>query len=153
MRTIRPIASFRVAALALLAAFLAAPGYASDPPAAPLPAWEQLSTAQREQLIAPMRGRWNAEPEQRARMLQHARRWQQMTAEQRQEARHGMGRWEHMNPEQRNQMRALFQRMRSLAPEQRTALKQQWQQMTPEQRRAWVDANAPKARPLPPPPK
>ena len=152
MRTARlhPTASWRhVAALALLAAFSAAPVFASEPPAATLPAWDQLSTAQREQLTAPVRERWDAEPEQRARMLQHAQRWQQMTPEQRKGARHGMRRWEHLNPEQRTQMRALFERMRGLAPEQRIALKRQWKQMTPEQRRALVQENPPKSEPQP----
>ncbi len=153
MRTARPhpFAPYRAAMLALLAAFLTAPAFASDPAAPTLPAWDQLSAAQREQLIAPVRERWNAEPAQRGRMLQHAQRWQQMTPEQRQEAHHGMRRWEHLNPEQRVQMRALFERMRGLPPEQRSALKQQWKQMTPEQRRAWVQANPPKPRPMPPP--
>ena len=67
----------RALALCLLLA-VAAPALAADP-AAPLPAWEQLSAAQREQLIAPMRERWNAEPAQRARMLNHAQRWKQMS--------------------------------------------------------------------------
>lgn len=146
-----PFPSYRSALLALLAALSSAPALASDPPAATLPGWDQLSTAQREQLIAPVRERWNAEPEQRTRMLHHAQRWQQMTPEQRREARHGMQRWEHLNPEQRTQMRALFERMRGLDPEQRRALRQRWKQMTPEQQRAWVEANPPRARPLPPP--
>ena len=121
LRTARfhPIASCRIALLALLAAFSTAPAFASDPPAATLPAWEQLSAAQREQLIGPVRERWNAEPAQRARLLRHAQRWQQMTPDQRQHARHGMQRWERLNPDQRTQMRALFERMRGLPPEQR----------------------------------
>lgn len=153
MRTARPTpsASCRLAVLVVLAAFSVAPALASNPPAAVLPAWEQLSAAQREQLIAPVRERWNAEPARRARMLQHAQRWQQLSPDQRREARHGLQRWEHLNPEQRHQMRALFERMRALDPQQRRALKQRWRQMTPEQQRAWVKANPPTARPLPPP--
>ena len=142
-------ASRRIALLALLAAAFTTPAFASDPPSAALPAWEQLSAAQREQLIAPVRERWNAEPEQRARMLRHAQRWQQMTPGQRREARHGMRRWEHLNPEQRTQMRALYERMRGLTPEQRSALKRQWKQMTPEQRSDWVQANPPRPQPAP----
>ena len=153
MRTARlhPIASRRIALLALLAAFAIGPALASDPPAQALPAWEQLTAAQREQLIAPVRERWNSEPAQRARLLQHAQRWQQLTPDQRRHARHGMQRWEHLNPEQRTRMRALYERMRGLDPDQRRALKLRWKQMTPEQQRAWVEANPPKARPLPPP--
>lgn len=153
MRTTRlhPIAFRRIALLALLGAFAIAPAMASDPPAQELPAWDQLSAAQRELLIAPVRDRWNAEPTQRARLLKHAQRWQQLTPDQRRHARHGMQRWEHLNPEQRTQMRALYERMRGLDPDQRRALKLRWKQMTPEQQRAWVEANPPKARPLPPP--
>lgn len=145
MRTAQSLlfASHRVALLALLAAFSTTPVIASNPTPETLPAWARLSAAQREQLIAPVRERWNSEPAHRARMLHHAQRWQQMTPEQRRHAHHGMRRWEHMSPEQRAQMRALFERMRSLPQQQRGELKQQWKQMTPEQRKAWVQQNAP----------
>lgn len=137
-------------ALVMLGLLPAAPAFAANPPAAPLPAWEQLSPAQREQLIAPVRQRWNAEPAQRQHMLERARRWQQMTPDQRQHARHGMRRWEHLDPAQREQMRALFENMRGLPPEQRATLKQRWKRMTPEQRRAWVQEHPPKAPTLSP---
>lgn len=139
-------------ALALLAS--AIPAFAADPadpPAGTLPAWEQLTPAQREMLIAPVRERWNTQPDERARMLERAQRWQQMTPEQRKRARHGMQRWEHMSPEQREQMRALYAKMSTLDGEQRKALKAQWRAMTPDQRRAWVKAN-PAPADLPPPP-
>jgi hypothetical protein len=148
MRTVSPLSRMtRVAAvLALLVA--ASPVFAADPPkdagtvpAKPLPAWEQLTPAQREQLIAPVRERWNNQPEERQRMLERAERWQEMTPEQRKQARHGMKRWEHMSPEQREQMRALYAKMRGMDETQRAALKAQFRAMTPEQRRAWVQAN------------
>ena len=135
--------------LALLAS--AIPAVAADPPASALPAWEQLTPAQRETLIAPVRERWNTQPDERARMLERAQRWQQMTPEQRKRARHGMQRWEHMSLEQREQMRALYAKMSTLDQEQRKALKAQWREMTPDQRRAWVKAN-PAPADLPPPP-
>ncbi len=122
---------------------LAAGDQSSNPATVSLPAWEHLTSAQREQLITPIRERWNAEPEKRQRMLDHAQRWHEMTPEQRKRAHHGMQRWQHMNPEQRTQMRALYDRMKSLPPEQRRALKADWRQMTAEQRRAWVQANPP----------
>ncbi|MEG3191107.1 DUF3106 domain-containing protein [Lysobacter sp. D1-1-M9] len=131
----------RVAALLALMA-VGLPGLAT-PPSAPLPAWEQLDQARREQLITPIRDRWNAEPDQRERMLQHAQRWREMTPEQRERAHHGMQRWHGMNREQREQMRALYAKMQGLAPEQRRALKTRWKQMTTEQRRNWVQANRP----------
>ncbi|HCT24840.1 MAG TPA: hypothetical protein DIW85_01375, partial [Stenotrophomonas sp.] len=53
-------------------------------PAAPLPAWEQLSEAQRDSLLAPLRDRWNgADAGQRQRMLSHGQRWQSMSPEER----------------------------------------------------------------------
>jgi hypothetical protein len=153
MRTSRlfQLPSRRVALLAIVVALSTTPAFASDQPPPSLPAWDQLSAAQREQLIAPVRERWNAEPAERARMLQHAQRWRQMTPEQRQHARHGLRRWEHLSPDQRTQMRALFETSRGMTPQQREAFKQRWEQMTPEQRRAWVQAHQPKTQPLPPP--
>ena len=121
----------------------APPALAATPE--PLPAWDQLSEAQREQLIAPIRERWNADPAQRQQLLERARRWQQMPAEQRRRAHHGMKRWEHMTPEQRAQTRALYLQTRSMDPAAREAFKVKWRAMTPAQRKAWVEANPPPA--------
>ena len=106
-----------------------------------MPAWEQLSPTQRDLLVAPIRERWNANPDTRGRMFEHAQRWRQLTPEQRQTAHNGLGRWEKMPPDQRQTMRGLFQKMHDMTPEQRRALRQQWRGMTPEQRRAWIQAN------------
>lgn len=106
-----------------------------------LPAWDQLTPAQREQLIAPTRERWNAEPGQRAELLERAQRWQQMTPEQRRHAHRGVKRWRHMSDEQRAEARALYARMRSLDEDQRSALKARWRTMTEAQRKAWVEAH------------
>jgi len=126
---------------------LAAPVFAQQTAApAPAPAqWEQLSPAERDVLIAPIRDRWNnADADQRRRMLDHARRWMTMTPEQREAAHKGMRRWDHLSPDQRDQARELFERMRSMPPEERHALKEKWHDMTPEQRKAWLDAHPPK---------
>ena len=42
---------------------------------ASLPDWDRLSPAQREAIVAVVRERWNGNPGQRARMLQHAWAW------------------------------------------------------------------------------
>jgi hypothetical protein len=145
-----PIRLARATALALLFLVGGAPALAVDQAAATqssLPPWEQLTPAQREQLIAPTRERWNsASPEHRQRMFDHARRWQTMSPEDRKRAHRGMRRWEHMSPEKREEMRVLFEKMRTLPPEQRTALKQQWRAMTPEQRKAWLEQNEAKRK-------
>lgn len=123
-----------------------APAAMAGSPTATLPAWEQLSQAQREQLAAPIRERWNAEPGKRQRMLEHAQRWEAMTPEQRGKARHGMNRWQHLTPVQREQMRALYAAMRDLSEAERRELKARWKRMSAEQRRQWVQSNPPKAQ-------
>lgn len=112
-----------------------------------LPEWDQLTPAQRETLIAPVRDRWNSSsPERRLRNYEHARSWQQMTPEQREQARRGMHRFENMSPDQRRDAQALFDKMRGMDKDQRQQLREQWNRMSPEQRRQWVQANPPAAR-------
>ncbi len=112
---------------------------------APLPAWDQLSNEQRELLLAPVRERWNrSDADKRAHMLEHARRWHSMSPEQREHARHGMKRWRDLPPEKRHQARALFEHTRAMPEADRKAMIQRWKAMTPEQRKAWVDAHPPR---------
>lgn len=134
----------------VLAALLPCAAMAASPPpaeaedtATPMPAWEQLTQAQRDALIAPLRARWNDNPERRSRMYEHAQRWQGMTPEQRKRAHRGMKRWKHMDPEQRTQARALFHKMHGMSKEDRNELRKRWHAMTPEQRRQWVEQNPP----------
>lgn len=155
------------ACLLALAALLPAAAHAQAANGAapqPLPPWEQLTPAQREELTAPLRERWNANPDERARMLERARRWRAMPPEQRKRAHRGMHRWEHMDPVKRAQMRILFERTRGLpkaqrreamvlframlpmSPEEREQLKQRWQKMTPEEREQWMREHAPRRK-------
>jgi hypothetical protein len=138
--------------LPLVLLLLAGNALAQSMPAQPLPDWDKLTPQQRDVLISQVRERWNSDPEQRPRMLEHAQRWKDMSPEQRKQARKGMHRFEGMNPQQREEARVLFEQMKKLSPEQRDRLRQDWQQMTPEQRRAWVEKRAPKD-PAPPPTK
>ena len=111
------------------------------------PEWDQLTPTQRDALIAPLRERWNRNPDERARMAERAQRWTSMPREQRDRAGHGMQRWEHMSPEQRSEARALFHAMRGMDKEQRKAFMAQWRQKTPQQKTAWLKAHpAPERR-------
>ena len=111
------------------------------------PEWDQLTQAQRDALVAPLRERWNRNPDERARMAERAQRWQSMPRDQRDRARHGMQRWEHMSPEQRGEARALFHAMRGLDKEQRKAFMAEWRQKTPQQKADWLKAHpAPEKR-------
>ena len=141
---------------------LATPALAQQ--SAPPPGnWERLDAAQRELLLQPVRDRWNAaDPEQRQRMLDHARRWRDMPEGERDNARIGMKRFHRLSPEQQAQMRvlfaktrdmnrqqrretfALFHAMREMTASQRQALRDRWARMTPEQRKAWMRENAPR---------
>lgn len=146
MKTVLP----RSLALGLL--LLAGNALAQSAPAQSLPDWDKLTPQQREALIAPVRERWNSDPDDRPRLLEHAQRWKSMTPEQRQQARKGMRRFEGMTPRQREEARVLFIRMKDLPPEQRRKLREDWKKMTPEQRRVWIQKNAPQETrpPLPP---
>lgn len=132
----------------LLLGGLSAIGLAAAQPGPALPEWDRLTPAQRDQLVAPIRERWNdADADKRRRMLGHAQRWQAMTPAEREHARHGMHSWKRLPPEQRDEARALYAKLRTLPEAERTALRERWQQMTPEQRRRWAQANpAPEPR-------
>lgn len=138
----------RFAILLLAASALTAPILALAQDAKPdtLPAWDQLTPAQRELLIAPVRDRWNREPERRPQLLEFAKRWQSMPPPQRDRARHGMQRWEAMTPEQRDQARALFHAMRGMDKDARRAFMDKWRQMTPQQQADWVRTHPAPAR-------
>ncbi|UNK58059.1 DUF3106 domain-containing protein [Pseudoxanthomonas daejeonensis] len=139
--------------LALLLPFAAiaqsaqAPRMPSEPAAATLPAWDQLTPDQREALIAPVRERWNDSPQERARMLDHARRWKTMPPEERERARRGMRRFEEMSPEQRERARAIFEQTRTMTPEQRQAFRDRWKKMSPEQRQEWLRSQPAPSKP------
>lgn len=126
----------------LLALAWALPAVADTPP----PEWDQLDAAQRDVLVAPLRERWDGNPDARQKMLERAERWRELTPEQRRRAHHGMDRWKHMTPEQRENARALYSHMRSLDPQARGELRRQWKQMSPEQRRAWAQEHPAPAR-------
>lgn len=120
----------------------AAPQSASVQPS--YPAWEALTPAQREVLIAPLRARWNDNPGQRAEMMERAQHWTAMSPAERNMAQRGMHRWEKLTPAQRDEAKQLYMRMKDMTPEARRALRNQWHAMTAEQRAAWLKANPPR---------
>jgi len=140
------ISLIRTTVFALSLAVMPMLAFAQATPAdAQYPEWDQLTPAQRDALVAPLRERWNTNPGERVRMLERAQRWQSMPREQRERARHGMQRWEGMSPEKRREARALFHAMRGMGPDQRKAFLADWRAKTPQQRSDWL-----KAHPLPP---
>lgn len=138
-----PILALALSALIPCATMASPPSAGAQDDATPMPAWDELTEAQRDALIAPLRARWDDNPDRRARMYEYAQRWHDMTPEQRKRARRGMKRWKHMDPEQRAQARALFHKMRGMSKEDRNELRKRWHAMTPEQRHQWVERNPP----------
>lgn len=135
---------FTVLGLALLPAFAFAQ---ARPATTQYPEWDKLTPAQREALVAPLRERWNSNPDDRARMVERAQRWKTMPRDQRDHARHGMQRWEGMSPEQRVEARALFHAMRGMEKPERKAFLAQWRQKTQQQKSEWLKAHpAPERR-------
>ncbi|WP_462115810.1 DUF3106 domain-containing protein, partial [Lysobacter xanthus] len=110
------IRSLVLAPLLLLAAALPAQAQVQAKSTATLPDWEHLTPAQREQLVAPLRDRWNANPDARTRMLGHAQRWSRMTPEQRGQARRGMERWQGMSPDEARTGATLGRPLSVVAP-------------------------------------
>lgn len=110
----------------------------------PLPEWNDLSRAQREQLSAPIRDRWNnSSQDERAGMLRHASRWQRMSPEDRERASQGVNRWQDLPPDKRYEMRALYHKLDTLSETERDAFRRRWRAMSEQQRREWVQANPP----------
>lgn len=150
----------RMIAIALLLALPPA-AMAQQADDAPLPAWEQLTPAQRDTLTAPLRERWDASPEDRRFMLERAQRWRELPAGQRHRAQRGMHRWERMAPARRMQMQVLFERTRGMGPAQRRetyalfrhmlqltpaereALRRRWAGLSAAEREAWLREHGP----------
>ena len=133
--------------LALLLAPILAMAQVKPATDAPMPEWDQLTSAQRNDLIAPLRDRWNNSPEERTRLYTRATRWKVMPADARERAHDGMQRWDKMSPEQRLQAQALFLAMRRMDAGERKTFLAKWHAMNPKQRNEWITAHpAPERR-------
>lgn len=157
----------RAFAIALLAGVLAAPAAAHGrgdgpphprPPAVPegvsVPAWAEL-TPKQQQALAPLRETWDTLPASRRLMaLERAERrarWEAMTPEQRERMREGMRNYRDLPPPLREKMRESMRAMRALPEADRKALRARWRQLSPEQRRAWLELGGPGIAPEPVP--
>lgn len=157
----------RAFAIALLAGALATPAAAHGrgddpshrrPPPVPegvsVPAWSDLSPKQ-QQALAPLRESWNTLPASRRVMaLERAERrarWEAMTPEQRERMREGMRNYRDLPPPLREKMRESMRVLHALPDAERKALRARWRQLSPEQRRAWLEAGGPGIAPEPKP--
>ena len=128
----------------------------SDPRPAPegvrVPSWAELSPAQKAGL-AHLEAHWDRMPaSRRVEALERFERRQHFLSlppEQRRALREGARHFHEMPPELRDRMRRSIRHVQSLPPEQQRALRRQWQALTPEQRRAWLEAGGPGLAPAP----
>jgi hypothetical protein len=113
------------------------------------PTWNQLD-AQQQTDLQPFADRWDRMPApRRLHILQRYQRWQRLPPEKREAMREGLANYQRMSPEQRQKIRRSMHVVRALPPDQQRALRQQWRAMTPEQRKAWLDAGGPGIAPPP----
>ncbi|HEX4853868.1 DUF3106 domain-containing protein [Arenimonas sp.] len=117
-----------------------------------VPDWNELSPAQQETL-ARLRDHWDQLPaSRRVRALEWVERkarWDAMTPEQREKLRAGARNFRDLPPELRDKMRASLQALRTLPAEEQRSLRKRWHDMSPEQRRAWLQTGGPAISPPP----
>lgn len=117
-----------------------------------VPTWDQLTPAQQKS-VERLRERWDTLPaSQRVMALERAERrarWAAMTPEQRERIREGMRNYRDLPPELRETMRESMRAMRALPEAERRELFAKWRALSPEQRRAWLEAGGPGLVPQP----
>lgn len=136
-------------ALALLLSSTASAMPGDVPAGVKVPAWSELDARQQTDL-ARFAGHWDQMPaSRRVQILERYERWKSMPDERREALRGGVQNFQEMSPEQRQKMRRSLQFIKTLPPPQQRALRERWQRMTPQQRRAWLDAGGPGIAPPP----
>lgn len=127
-------------------------GPVAMPEGVSVPNWDQLTPAQQKS-VERLRERWDTLPaSQRVMALERAERrarWEAMTPEQRERIREGMRNYRELPPELRETMRESMRAMRALPEPERKALLSKWRALSPEQRRAWLEAGGPGLVPQP----
>ena len=128
-------------------------GPAVVPEGVTVPDWDQLTPEQQARLQR-LRERWDQLPaSQRVLALERAERrarWEAMTPEQRERIREGMRNYRELPPELRERMRESMRAMRAMPEDERRALMARWRALSPQQRRAWLEAGGPGRVPQPP---
>ena len=123
---------------------------ATVPEGVQVPAWNELSPDQRRDL-AHLAQRWDQLPaSRRVAILERWQRWRALPPAQRETLRRGERNFRSMSPEMREQMRRSLAAVGRLPPEQQRRLRQLWRELTPEQRRRWLERGGPGLSPPPP---
>ena len=116
------------------------------PPPADVPRWADLSP-DRQQRLERLRDRWEAmPPAKRVRVLhrlQRHDRWLAHDPAERERLRAGARNFREMPPALKATMRASFVALQRLPEAEREALQARWRALSPEARRAWLEAGGP----------
>jgi hypothetical protein len=127
-------------------------GPAPVPAGVSVPSWDELNPSQ-QQALERLRAEWDQLPaSRRVRALEWVERkarWDAMTPEQREKLRAGARNFRDLPPELREKMRASLRAMQALPEDERRALRKLWHEMSPEQRRAWLQTGGPAISPPP----
>jgi len=110
------------------------------------PAWNSLSSAQK-QALAPLQRDWAAIDEQRKqKWLEVATRFPAMTEDERARVRERMAEWARLSPTERARARLQFQEAQQLSPADRQARWQAYQSLSPEERKKLAQRAKPTAK-------
>ena len=124
------------------------------PPPADVPRWADL-TPDRQRRLAHLRDRWEAmPPAKRVRVLhrlQRHDRWLALDPAERERLRAGARNFREMPPALKATMRASFVALQRLPEAERGPLLARWRSLSPEARRAWLEAGGPGIVPEPQP--
>ena len=141
--TSRPSLGAPLALLLALASARACASPTQPPPGVRVPAWRELS-AQQQQDLAPFAGRWDRMPAwRRVQLLERYQRWTQLPPVRQAQLRAGERNFRAMTLPQRERMRRAFRAVRALPPAEQQRLRAIWRDMSPEQRRDWLERGGP----------
>jgi hypothetical protein len=114
--------------------------------------WDSLP-AEKQQSLARGSQRWiNMSPEQRSGAQERFKQWRALPPEQRQVIRQRWQQFKALPPQEQQRIRQQVSRFRQLPPERREELRRQWRQMTPQQRRGFMQRPGPRGGGFRPPP-
>lgn len=131
----------RIAASALLVAWIGLPVWAQPAPAGKTN-WSELSQAQRGAL-APLQQQWpGIDPAQRAKWLEIAGRFPRMPAEEQARVQGRMAEWARLTPTERGRARATFQETKQLPAQDRQARWEAYKALPAEEQKALAQRNA-----------
>ena len=115
-----------------------------------VPSWHELTPTQQRDL-APFADRWDGLPaSRRVAILERWQRWQSVPPAQRETLQRGERNFLSLSPRLREQMRRSLAAVAELPPEEQRRLRRLWRELSPQERRQWLERGGPGFAPPPP---